>query len=105
MLRIPFTPCLYQPPAADSNTSPPKQKHKAMQAMQAMQATLNIDDKLFEEAAKIAATENQSQLIEIALSEFIKNHQQAQKRDVRDLVGKVEIAPDYDYKKLRTGGQ
>jgi len=43
-----------------------------------MQATLNIDDKLFEEAAKLAATENQSQLIEIALSEFIKNHQQAQ---------------------------
>ncbi len=68
-----------------------------------MQTTLHIDDKLFEEAAKIAATENQSQLIEIVLSEFIKNHQQAQKRDVRDLVGKVEIAPDYDYKKLRVG--
>ena len=42
-----------------------------------MQATLNIDDKLFQEAVKLAATENQSQLIEIALSEFIKNHQQA----------------------------
>jgi len=70
-----------------------------------MQTTLNIDDKLFEEAAKFAATENQSQLIEMALSEFIKHHQQAQKRDVRDLVGKVEIAPDYDYKKLRTGSE
>jgi len=70
-----------------------------------MQGTLNSDDKLFEEAAKLAPTDNQSQLIEIALSEFIKNHQQAIKRDVRDLVGKVEIAPDYDYKKLRTGEQ
>jgi len=69
----------------------------------AMQTTLNIDDKLFEEAAKLAATDNQSQLIEIALGEFINNHRQIQKRDVRDLVGKVEIAPDYDYKKLRTG--
>lgn len=68
-----------------------------------MQTTLNIDDKLFEEAAKLVATDNQSQLIEIALGEFINNHRQAQKRDVRDLVGKVEIAPDYDYKKLRTG--
>ena len=67
-----------------------------------MQAKLNIDDKLYEEAAKLAATDNQSQLIEIALSEFIKNHQQAQKRDVRDLVGKVSIDPDYDYKKMRT---
>ena len=28
-------------------------------------------------------------------SEFIKNHQPTQKRDVRDLVGKVEIAPDF----------
>jgi hypothetical protein len=34
--------------------SPPKQEHKAMQA------TLTIDDKLVEEASKIAATENQS---------------------------------------------
>ena len=55
----------------ESTTSSPKQEHKAMQA------TLNIDDKLFQEAVKLAATENQSQLIEIALSEFIKNHQQA----------------------------
>jgi hypothetical protein len=81
----------------EPTASPPKWEHKTMQA------TINIDDKLFEEAAKFAETENQSQLVEIALSEFIKNHQQAQKRDVRDLVGKVEIAPDYDYKKLRTG--
>ena len=70
-----------------------------------MQVTLKIDDKLLEEAAKLAVTQNQSQLIEIALSEFIKNHQQAQKRDVRDLVGKIEIAPDYDYKRLSTGKQ
>jgi hypothetical protein len=83
----------------DLTATSQKWEHKAMQA------TLNIDDKLFEEAAKLAATENQSQLIEIALSEFIKNHQQAPKLDVRDLVGKVEIAPDYDYKKLRTGEQ
>lgn len=40
---------------------PPKREHKNMQT------TLNIDDKLFEEAAKLAATDNQSQLIEIAL--------------------------------------
>ena len=92
-------PVMLSNPTVYSTTSPPKPEHKTMQA------TFNIDDKLFEEAAKLATTENQSQLIEIALSEFIKNHQQAIKRDVRDLVGKVEIAPDYDYKKLRTDEQ
>lgn len=75
----------------------PKRENKTMQA------TLSIDDRLFEAAAKLAATDDQNKLIEIVLNEFIKNHQQTQKRDVRDLVGKVEIAPDYDYKKLRTG--
>jgi len=56
-------------------------------------------------AAKLAATDNQSQLIEIALSEFIKITNKLKSVMLRDLVGKVEIAPDYDYKKLRTGEQ
>ena len=68
-----------------------------------MQTTIEINDQLIKEAAKLANTENQSQLIEIALSEFIKNHQQPKKLDVRDLVGKVTIDPNYDYKKMRTG--
>ena len=67
-----------------------------------MQALINIDDKLLAAAAQFVTTQNQSQLIEIALLEFIKNHQSTLKRDVRDLIGKVNIAPDYDYKKLRT---
>lgn len=64
-----------------------------------MQTTVNIDDKLIEEAAKLADTQNQSKLIELALIEFIKHHQLPQKHDVRDLVGKVSIDPYYDYKK------
>ena len=68
-----------------------------------MQTTIEINDQLINEAARLANIENQSQLIEIALSEFIKNHQQPKKLDVRDLVGKVNIDPNYDYKKMRTG--
>jgi uncharacterized protein HemY len=68
-----------------------------------MQTTITINDKLLEEAIKLANTDNQSQLIEMALSEFIKNHAPTTKHDVRDLVGKVSIDPDYDYKKLRIG--
>ena len=65
-----------------------------------MQTVLTINDQLFQEAANLLAVQNPSQLIEIALTELIKNHQ-TKKRDVRELVGKVKIAPDYDYKKLR----
>ena len=68
-----------------------------------MQTTIEINDQLINEAARLANIENQSQLIEIALSEFIKNHRQPKKLDVRDLVGKVNIDPNYDYKKMRTG--
>lgn len=68
-----------------------------------MQTTITIDDNLLQEAAKLANTDNQSQLIELALSEFIQRHQPTKQRDVRDIVGKVSIDPDYDYKKMRTG--
>ena len=67
-----------------------------------MQATLVIDDQLFEQAANLVAVKNPDLLIEMALKEFIKNHQISGKRDVRELVGKIEIAPEYDYKKLRS---
>jgi hypothetical protein len=66
-----------------------------------MQTILTINDQLFEDAANIVSIKNPNLLIEIALKEFIKNHQPQQKRDIRELVGKVEIDPDYDYKKLR----
>jgi len=47
--------------------------------------------------------QNPHQLIELALSEFIKHHQQTKKRDIRELVGKISIDPDYDYKSMRIG--
>ena len=70
-----------------------------------MNTTITIDDALIEQAAKLADTQNQNQLIELALSEFIQHRQQPKKRDLRDLVGKVRIDPEYDYKKLRIGEQ
>ena len=42
-------------------------------------------------------------LVEMALTEFVENHRETKKRDIRELVGKVEISPEYDYKKLRIG--
>ena len=64
-----------------------------------MQTMLTIDDQLFAEAANLVAVQNPDLLIEMALTEFIKNHQ-TKKREIRKLVDKVEIAPDYEDKKL-----
>lgn len=67
-----------------------------------MQTTITIDDTLLAEAAKLANTDNQSQLIALALSEFIQHHQPTQKRPrILDLLGAGGIREDYDYKALR----
>lgn len=68
-----------------------------------MQTTLVINDSLFQEASNLVAVQNPSVLIEMALTEFIENHKKLKKPDVRELVGKVEISPEYDYKELRIG--
>lgn len=67
-----------------------------------MQTTITIDDNLLQEAAKLANTDNQSQLVEMALSEFIQHHQLTQKKPrILDLLGAGGIREDYDYKALR----
>lgn len=67
-----------------------------------MQTTITIDDNLIEQAAKLANTQNQSQLIELALSEFIKHHQAVpQKPRLLELYGAGGIREDYNYKALR----
>ncbi|MFU8789208.1 MAG: type II toxin-antitoxin system VapB family antitoxin [Methylobacter sp.] len=67
-----------------------------------MKTTLEINDQLITEAAKLANTDNQSQVIEMALNEFIKNH--ALKRTtpkILELYGTGGIRDDYDYQALR----
>lgn len=67
-----------------------------------MQTTITIDDNLLAEAAKIANTDNQSQLIALALSEFIQHHQPTHnKARLLELYGAGGIREDYDYKALR----
>lgn len=69
-----------------------------------MQATLNIDDNLFEEAVKIVASRDQNKVIETALREFINNHKTSKKNNILDLYGAGGISEDYDYKALRNDG-
>jgi len=64
---------------------------------------ITIDDQLFEQAARLANTQEPSQLASLVFGEYIQQHQARPKRDLRDLIGKVSIDPDYDYKKMRIG--
>jgi len=69
-----------------------------------MQTTLNIDDKLFDEAIKITAIDDKNRVIETALREFIENHRPSKKIKLLDLYGAGGIRDDYDYKNLRCEG-
>lgn len=60
-----------------------------------------LDDELVEEAFKYADVKTKRELVDLALREFVEAHRQ--RPDVRDLLGKVHIRPDYDYKRLREG--
>jgi len=66
-----------------------------------MQATIQLDDKLFQEAARYANTQNPNQVITYALQKLV---QQQKKHDIRELRGKIKLDPEYDYKAMRTNG-
>lgn len=57
-----------------------------------------LNEKLLQEAFKYSLAKTKRELVEIALKEFVENHTRL---DVRDLIGTVELDPDYNHKKLR----
>jgi len=66
-----------------------------------MQASITLDDSLLQEALGYAQVEDNTELMQIVLQEFINNHR---RKDVRELRGQVRILADYDYKQARIGG-
>lgn len=65
-----------------------------------MQATITIDDELFAQAVGITALNDSDKIIDMALREFINNHQPAKNR-LMDLFGAGGIREDYDYTQHR----
>lgn len=63
-----------------------------------MRTNIVLDDKLVKEAFKYTQVSTKRELVNLALREFINNHK---RRDIRELLGKVHLSPDYDYKLLR----
>lgn len=63
-----------------------------------MRTNINLDDQLMDEAFKYAHISTKTGLIHLALEEFIQNHR---RKDIRQLKGKIQFDPQYDYKTLR----
>ena len=65
-----------------------------------MRTNIVLDDNLVNEAFKYATDiRTKSELVEVALQEFVKNRKL---KDIRDLRGKVQFAEGYDYKAMRS---
>lgn len=65
-----------------------------------MRTNIDIDDDLLEEAFKYANVTTKKELVALGLKEFIENHR---RKDLRELKGRVKLAPDYDHKTMRRG--
>ncbi len=64
-----------------------------------MATNLAIDEKLLAEAQRLGGFKTKKSTVNEALKEFIKRHKQ---REILDLIGKIDIEPDYNYKKHRS---
>jgi len=59
-----------------------------------------MDDQLVAEAFKFSSATTKRDLVHQALEEFVRHHQ---RKNMLELVGKVQIDENYDYKALRAG--
>lgn len=63
-----------------------------------MRTNIVLDEELVDEAFRYAGVKTKRELVDMALREFVENHR---RRDVRELRGRIELNPDYDYKAAR----
>jgi Arc/MetJ family transcription regulator len=63
-----------------------------------MRTNIVLDDELVAEAARLSGIKTKRALVHEALRTFVATHK---RKSLLDLVGKVELAQDYDYKRLR----
>lgn len=63
-----------------------------------MQITLNLDESLLNEALKLTSLSTQEELIQFALQELVRSRR---KKNLLDLAGQIQLAPDFDHKAMR----
>ncbi len=67
-----------------------------------MRTNIVLDDELVKRALKLTKAKTKRSLVHEALVELVAARE---KRDLRDLRGKISFRNDYDYKALRKGGR
>lgn len=63
-----------------------------------MQITLNLDEALLNEALQLTNLTTQEDLVNLALQELVRSRR---KKNLFDLAGQIQFAPDFDHKTLR----
>jgi Arc/MetJ family transcription regulator len=63
-----------------------------------MRTNIVLDERLVEEAMKYARVKTKRELVDLALREYICNHE---RRDIRELKGRIAFFEGYDHKVLR----
>ena len=63
-----------------------------------MRTNIVIDDSLMEEAMRLSGAKTKRDAVHKALEEFIEG---LKRRDLKEIMGKIEFAPGYNYKTLR----
>jgi Arc/MetJ family transcription regulator len=71
-----------------------------------MQITLNLDEALLSEAFQLTNLANQEELVSLALQELVRSRSGSsgasrRKKNLLDLAGQIQFAPDFDHKALR----
>ncbi len=69
-----------------------------------MDRTVEISDNLVKEAMERTGASSEREAVEQVLKDYLKEHlSQDKPKDLLDLVGKIKIRDDYDYKAIRAG--
>jgi Arc/MetJ family transcription regulator len=77
-----------------------------------MQVNLNLDESLLNEAFQFTNLTTQEELVNFALQELVRSRSVSEglsgsseelhhKKNLLDLAGQIQFAPDFDYKALR----
>ena len=63
-----------------------------------MQTNINLDEVLLNEAFQLTNLTSQEEVINLALQELVRLRR---KKNLLDLAGQIQFAPDFDHKALR----
>ncbi len=63
-----------------------------------MRATIDLDDELVEKALEASQARDLQELVHLGLEALIRR---SRKKDLLDLVGEIDLDPDFDHKEVR----